>query len=220
MIRRVYEGASQANVLSEVIVATDDERIENEVNSFGGRCVMTSKAHQTGTDRCAEVLAKLTEPCDVVINIQGDEPYIQSEHIELVAELFQNDLVEIGTLAKKIQNTNDLFNPNKPKVIKEKSGKAIYFTRQALPYFRDKSENDWINGHTYFKHIGIYGYRSKTLEYVTTLSQSSLELAEGLEQLRWIENGIGIFVQETETEAFSVDTREDLENLLKQAHDN
>lgn len=212
MIQRVYEQAKKATCLSDVIVATDDERIFNHVSSFGGKVIMTSPSHESGTDRCAEVISKLTEKFDVVINIQGDEPFINPKQIDQLCACFNDPQTQIATLIKKI-NADELFNINKPKVIKSIDDFAIYFSRNPIPFFRGVEKENWLKEHTYYKHIGIYGYTSKTLQKITQLPLSLLEKAEGLEQLRWLENGYKIKVAETNLEANSVDTPDDLKNL-------
>jgi 3-deoxy-manno-octulosonate cytidylyltransferase (CMP-KDO synthetase) len=213
MIQRVYEQCAKSPSLAEVIVATDDERILDHIHDFGGKAVMTSVNHQSGTDRCAEVAANHPE-YDVVINIQGDEPYIDPVQISKVAACFLNDDTQIATLIKKITHADDLHNANSPKVIINKLGEAIYFSRTAIPYIRGHEPTDWLALYTYFKHIGIYGFRSEVLQAVTRLPISSLEKAESLEQLRWIENGYRIKVAETDLETQSVDTPEDLKKII------
>ncbi len=215
MIQRVYEQAKKSKSLSDVIVATDDEKIEKHVISFGGKVVMTNTTHQSGTDRCFEAIEKFDKTADVVINIQGDEPFIHPEQIDIAAKCFENKEVQIATLAKAIDNNADLFNPNVPKVIIDKNGYGIYFSRHALPYLRGKENNEWHNLHTYYKHIGLYAYRKDVLGKLTALKQSSLELAESLEQLRWIENGYKIKVEITDYESVAIDAPEDLKKLEK-----
>jgi 3-deoxy-manno-octulosonate cytidylyltransferase (CMP-KDO synthetase) len=212
MIQRVYEQAKKCPSLTEVMVATDDERIFNHVTDFGGVAVMTSPDHQSGTDRCAEVALQHPQ-YDVIINIQGDEPYIDPEQITKLAACFTSADVQLATLIKKILTTEELHNPNSPKVLINKQAEAIYFSRSPLPYLRGYEPAEWLNHHIYFKHIGIYGYRKDILQKVTKLPVSSLERAESLEQLRWIENGYRIKVAETELETFAVDVPEDLERL-------
>ena len=212
MIQRVYEQAKKCDSLTEVIVATDDERIYKHVHDFGGVAVMTSSNHQSGTDRCAEVALKYPQ-YDVIINIQGDEPYIDPEQITIVSACFTNKDVQLSTLIKKITTLEELNNPNSPKVIINKHSEAIYFSRTPLPYLRGNEPADWLNHFTYFKHIGIYGYRADILQQVTKLAISPLERAESLEQLRWVENGYSIRVAETELETHAIDVPEDLKKL-------
>jgi 3-deoxy-manno-octulosonate cytidylyltransferase (CMP-KDO synthetase) len=214
MIQRVYEQAKKCTSLTEVIVATDDDRIFAHVTGFGGVAVMTASDHQSGTDRCAEVALQHPQ-YDVIINIQGDEPYIDPEQITKVAACFTSADVQLATLIKKIQSLDELNNPNSPKVIINKLAEAIYFSRAPLPYLRGHQPGEWLNHYTYFKHIGIYGYRADVLQQVTKLPVSSLEKAESLEQLRWIENGYRIKVAETELETHAIDIPEDLDKLLK-----
>ena len=213
MIQRVYEQSKKSAHLSDVIVATDDERIFDHVAGFGGKVVMTSADHQSGTDRCAEV-ALLHPQYDVFVNIQGDEPFIDPEQISKLAACFTNASTQIATLVKKVENEQELFNINSPKVIINKLSEAVYFSRSPLPHIRGQDPHTWLNHFTYFKHIGIYGYRADVLQEITKLPVSPLEKAESLEQLRWIENGYHIKVAETELETYAVDTPEDLEKLF------
>ena len=212
MIQRVYEQAKKCIHLSEVIVATDDERIFDHVTGFGGIAVMTSSDHQSGTDRCAEVALKHPE-YDVIINIQGDEPYIDPEQISKLISCFNDAGTQIATLIKKVLTEQELHNTNSPKVIINKHSEAIYFSRSPLPHIRGQESQNWLHHFTYFKHIGIYGYRADILQQITKLPVSSLEKAESLEQLRWIENGYKIKVAETELETYAIDTPEDLKKL-------
>jgi 3-deoxy-manno-octulosonate cytidylyltransferase (CMP-KDO synthetase) len=214
MIRRVYEQAKQASSLSAVVVATDDSRIEEHVKSFGGEVVMTGD-HQSGTDRCFEAVRKFDPSADVVINIQGDEPFIHPKQIDLVASCFTNRNVQIATLVKIITAKEELFNVNIPKVVLDKDKNAIYFSRQAIPFIRESREEEWLDKNTFYKHIGIYAYRLPVLEAITALPQSSLERAEALEQLRWLENGYKIKVELTDFESVAIDTPSDLEKLSK-----
>ncbi|HNY07713.1 MAG TPA: 3-deoxy-manno-octulosonate cytidylyltransferase [Bacteroidales bacterium] len=219
MIQRVYEQSCKANVLSEVWIATDDNRIENHIKSFGGKVMLTSPNHKSGTERCNEVIQRLQADTpsrlfDVAINIQGDEPFIQPKQIEKVASCFLNPEVEIATLIKKISDKTELFNPNVVKVITANDKKALYFSRQPIPFLRGMPENDWLTHHTYFKHIGIYAYRTETLRKLTMLAPSPLEIAESLEQLRWLENAYHIYTKQTDFESFSVDTPDDLLKLI------
>lgn len=217
MIQRVYEQTKKK--LDYVYVATDDQRIEKAVLDFGGKVVMTSVDHQSGTDRCAEALQKVQElegmTFYAVLNIQGDEPFISPEQIALVASCFDENSTQLATLVKPVAKTADLFNPNKPKVVLSKDMEALYFSRSPIPYLRLQPEEEWINHHKYFNHIGLYGYRSDVLMEITHLPLGQLEKAESLEQLRWLENGYRIRVEETNEQAASIDTPEDLENLLK-----
>ncbi|MCF8465397.1 MAG: 3-deoxy-manno-octulosonate cytidylyltransferase [Flavobacteriales bacterium] len=204
MIQRVYEQASKAASLRDVIVATDDQRIFDHVLGFGGKVMMTSSEHQSGTDRCAEVLSRL-ENVDVVINIQGDEPFIEPKQINQLAACFANPQTQIATLIKKMDNQVDLESDTVVKVSRTASNKAINFSRKAFSTL-DAS----------YKHIGIYAYRTDTLKTISKLPQSSNELRERLEQLRWLDNSFEIQLAETEHESNSVDTPQDLERLLRQ----
>lgn len=220
MIRRVYEQASKA--LSEVYVATDDKRISDVVSGFGGRVIMTSPHNRSGTDRCYEainIIGKEAGPeLDIIINIQGDEPFIKPEQIKTLMSCFYDDSVEIATLIRKAEEGEDLFNPNQPKVVISSSGDALYFSRAAIPYFRDADQSEWSFKHPYYKHLGIYAYNKDTLKRITMLQQSPLEAAESLEQNRWIENSFKIRTAITHWESIGIDTPEDLERaneLLK-----
>jgi 3-deoxy-manno-octulosonate cytidylyltransferase (CMP-KDO synthetase) len=216
MIQRVYEQASES--VSIVYVATDDGRIYDAVMSFGGRAVMTSADHQSGTDRCAEaaeiIAGETGEKIDIVINIQGDEPFIKPEQINLVKECFSDESVAIATLVRKAEPGEDIFNPNQPKVIINNEGDAIYFSRAAIPYQREGDKAGWTMKHSYFKHIGLYAYRTETLRRITKLASSPLEIAESLEQNRWIENGFRIRTAVTIWESIGIDTPGDLERAL------
>jgi 3-deoxy-manno-octulosonate cytidylyltransferase (CMP-KDO synthetase) len=209
MIQRVYEQAQQSG-LAEVLVATDDQRILAHVESFGGKAVMTSERHQSGTDRCFEAYQLHDEPYEFIINIQGDEPFIRPEQINLVASCFQKSHTQLATLIKKIDSEEELFNVNAPKVVINQAKEALYFSRQPIPYCRNVPADIWHRQHTYYKHIGIYGYRADILEQITQLPPSVLELAESLEQLRWLENGFRITTALTEFETIGIDTPEDL----------
>jgi len=217
MIQRVYEQASLS--LENVYVATDDSRIYDAVRSFSGKTVMTSPEHLSGTDRCAEAVEKIAlldgTKSDIVVNIQGDEPFIRPEQIDLLASCFTDDSVEIATLVRKADPEEDIVNPNHPKVILDLSGNAIYFSRSVIPFIRDAEISEWTRLHTYYKHIGLYAYRTGTLRRITLLSRSSLEKAESLEQNRWLENGYKIRTAVTKWESVCIDTPGDLENAKK-----
>ncbi|MCO6499978.1 MAG: 3-deoxy-manno-octulosonate cytidylyltransferase [Vicingus serpentipes] len=213
MIQRVYEQAQQAGHLTDVVVATDDNRIVEHVKKFNGKVILTSSHHESGTDRCAEVIEKVENEFQVVINIQGDEPFIDPEQINQLCQCFDDEQTDIATLIKKIDNKEELFNPNKPKVVIDENHFAMLFSRAAIPYLKEWDKELWLNKHTYFKHIGIYGYRVEVLKKIAVLPVSKLEKAEGLEQLRWLENGFNIKVTETTHEAISIDTPEDLEKI-------
>ena len=218
MIRRVYEQASQARSLSSVIVATDDARIYDHVAAFGGRVMMTSSHHLSGTDRCGEVLGMLNRQpdspgYDVVVNIQGDEPFIQPSQIDALAACFSDQHTDIATLARKITDTALLFDPNAVKLVCGKDATALYFSRNPVPFLRNHPQDEWVSRHTYLKHLGIYAYRSQVLEKIIQLPPSVLEKAESLEQLRWLEHGYKIKVVQTEFESIAIDTPDDLAKL-------
>jgi 3-deoxy-manno-octulosonate cytidylyltransferase (CMP-KDO synthetase) len=213
MIQRVYEQASKA--LELVYVATDDERIIKTVTGFGGKAVMTSPDHFSGTDRCSEavtaIMSETGRKIDIVINIQGDEPFIKPEQIKLLMDCFNTEGTELATLIRKVQTDDDIFNPNQPKVIINSAGDAIYFSRSVIPYVRDSDMSKWTLKHTFYKHIGLYAYRTTTLAKITRLPRSPLEIAESLEQNRWLENGYRIRTALTKWESVGIDTPEDLE---------
>ncbi len=216
MIERVYERVAQA--VNQVVVATDDERIADAVKGFGGQVAMTSASHQSGTDRCAEAVAVFEKASglhfDVVLNIQGDEPLIDPVQVKQLADLFQDESTQIATLIKEIHDEDTLFNPDKARVIKNVQDEAIYFTRHALPFVKGAAKEDWLGKHTFYQHIGLYGYRKTVLQELVQLPQSSLELMESLEQLRWIENGYKIKTGLSDITGLSIDTPEDLEKLV------
>ena len=215
MIQRVYEQVKKA--LDEVWVATDDIRIFETVESFGGKAVMTSNEHRSGTDRMQEAYSKIGGDFDVIINVQGDEPFIQPEQIEALKDCFDSKDIELATLVKPFKKEDGfdvLFNPNSPKVVVNKKNEAIYFSRSIVPYIRDAHHTEWLDKHTFYKHIGMYAYRADVLSQITKLPQSSLEKAESLEQLRWVENGYRIRVGYTDVETIGIDTPEDMEKAI------
>lgn len=212
MVQRVYEQAMKVAQLHSVIVATDHERIYTHVQNFGGKVIMTSPQHPSGTDRCFEAYQQQNEPFDYVINIQGDEPFIRPEQISLLAQLLDGK-VQIATLVKQITDHHTLHNPNTPKVVLNTRSEALYFSRQTIPYLRNIAPEDWSQTHTFYKHIGIYAYRSDVLAQITQLPPSPIENAEALEQLRWLENGYTIKVTITPHDSHGIDTPEDLERI-------
>lgn len=214
MIQRVYEQAQKADSLSDVVVATDHSGIAEHVMAFGGNVVLTREDHQSGTDRCQEVVDQLEETPDAIINIQGDEPFIYPEQIDLVASCFDDKSVQLATLVKQIDDEMVLRDPNTPKVVLDSKSNAVYFSRQTIPYLRDVSNSDWLKSHTFYKHIGIYGYLTTTLKAITQLKPSLLEKAEALEQLRWLENGYRVRVKETHFESKGIDTPEQLQDVI------
>ncbi len=215
MVRRVYEQASC--LLDQVVVATDDARIEMAVKDFGGNVILTSPEHVSGTDRCAEALEKYVAEhnriVDIVINIQGDEPFIQPEQIQHLITCFGNPETQIATLAKVIESPEELDDPNIPKVVCNLRQQALYFSRSPLPHIQGKKRSEWIRNHNFLKHIGIYAYQTDILREITRLKPSELELAESLEQNRWLENGYTIYVKITEYDSLSIDTPADLEKF-------
>lgn len=224
VIQRVYEQA--ASVLSDVYVATDDERILSAVEAFGGRAVMTRTDHKSGTDRIEEAVEKIEKQGmdkegqgDVIINIQGDEPFVQPSQINTLMALFDDPETQIGTLGKRFESMEAVKNPNSPKIVTDHRGFALYFSRSVIPFIRGIEVEDWLSHYPFLKHLGVYAYRREVLAEVTKLPQGVLEKAESLEQLRWLENGYRIRVGMTEVETVGIDTPADLERaeqFLKQ----
>jgi 3-deoxy-manno-octulosonate cytidylyltransferase (CMP-KDO synthetase) len=217
VIQRVYEQAS--SVLPEAYVATDDERILHAVEAFGGRAVMTRADHKSGTDRIEEAAEKIGTDADVIINVQGDEPFIQRSQIETLMQLFENTETQIGTLGKRFESIDAALNPNSPKIVTDLQGFALYFSRSIIPFVRGQEQTVWLEKYPFLKHLGLYAYRREVLREVTKLPQSPLEIAESLEQLRWLENGFRIRVGLTDVETVGIDTPEDLqraEEFLKE----
>ncbi|WP_434504165.1 3-deoxy-manno-octulosonate cytidylyltransferase [Prevotella sp.] len=208
VIQHVYEQASK--VLDAVYVATDDERIYNKVEEFGGKAVMTSTEHHSGTDRIEEALQKVGGDFDVVVNIQGDEPFIQKSQIETLCKCFDDKNTQIATLGKPFESIEAVENPNSPKIVLDNNGYAMYFSRSIIPFIRGVEKSEWLKKHTFLKHLGVYAYRSNVLNEITKLPQSELELAESLEQLRWLQNGYMIKVGLTNAETVGIDTPDDL----------
>ena len=219
VIQRVYEQV--IGQLDDAYVATDDERIEAAVKAFGGKVVMTSENHKSGTDRCYEAACKIGDGYDVIVNIQGDEPFIQHSQLKSIKSCFDDNATQIATLVKPFSaedSFQSLENPNSPKVVINNNQQALYFSRSVIPYLRGIDKEEWLKNHIYYRHIGLYAYRKDVLKEITSLPQSSLELAESLEQLRWLENGYVIKVGFTDVETIGIDTPEDLmkaEQFLK-----
>ena len=209
VIQHVYEQA--AKVLDAVYVATDDERIYNKVLAFGGKAVMTSTEHHSGTDRIEEALEKVGGDFDVVVNIQGDEPFIAQSQIETLCQCFVDKATQIATLGKPFECIEAVENPNSPKIVVDNRGYALYFSRSIIPFVRGTERQDWLSKYPFLKHLGIYAYRANVLKEITKLPQSSLELAESLEQLRWLQNGYRIKVGLTDVETVGIDTPDDLQ---------
>ena len=217
MITRVYLQASKAALLDKVVVATDDKRIYDEVVSHGGAAVMTSENHRSGTERCNEVVEKLAasgENYDIAINIQGDEPFIEPSQIDGIAAFFKNPEIKIATLVKEIKSNDELFSPNVVKAVLGKDKKALYFSRHPIPFLRGVGQNEWLKKMTFYKHIGIYAYRTDVLAEIVKLPFGKLEEAESLEQLRWLENDFSVYTEETDFESIAVDTPEDLIKII------
>ena len=208
VIQRVYEQATA--VLEEAYVATDDERIYNTVGQFGGRAVMTRSDHKSGTDRIEEAAETIDTDADVIINIQGDEPFIQKSQLETLIKLFDNSETQIGTIGKHFEDMEAVMNPNSPKIVLDRRGFALYFSRSVIPHVRGREQSEWLQHFPYLKHLGLYAYRREVLREITQLPQSPLEKVESLEQLRWLENGYRIRVGLTDVETVGIDTPEDL----------
>ncbi|MCD6366732.1 MAG: 3-deoxy-manno-octulosonate cytidylyltransferase [Bacteroidales bacterium] len=213
MIQRVYEQAKK--VIETVFVATDDNRIYDTVKNFGGNVVITSADHPNGTSRCFEAIQHINEDANIVINIQGDEPFINPEQLNELKTLFKNPAVTIGTQIKKITKVEDLFNPNIPKVVVNEQRQAIYFSRSPIPFLRNVPEKEWLVHHTFYKHIGLYAYRKEILSKLVNLSLSPNEKAESLEQLRWIDHGFEIQTHITDFESIGIDIPEDIAKIPK-----
>ena len=214
MIQRVYEQALKSQ-LDEVVVATDDVRIADAVMDFGGRYVLTDPNHRSGTDRCREALDLLDKQYDAVVNVQGDEPFIDPLQINQVMELISRDDTQLASLAKKIVDEDELFSPNTVKVVMDKQGNALYFSRNPIPYMRNVDRNEWLKNGVFYKHIGIYAYKSETLRRIAEMQPTALEVSESLEQLRWLENGLDIRIGITDTENVSIDQPRDIEKAEK-----
>lgn len=208
VIQRVYEQALKA--LDEAYVATDDDRIFKAVEAFGGKAVMTSANHKSGTDRIQEAAQIIGTDADVIINIQGDEPFVQQSQLDTVKHLFDDPHTQIATLGKRFESIEAVENPNSPKIVTDVNGYALYFSRSIIPYIRGKERQEWLASFPFLKHIGLYAYRRKVLSEITKLPQSALELAESLEQLRWLQNGYRIKVGLTDIETVGIDTPDDL----------
>lgn len=217
MIERVYRQAMQAKKLSRLLVATDDDRIFDHVKNFGGEALMTSAGHPSGTDRCFEALQKTEGYFRFVINIQGDEPFIDPRQIDTLANMLHDDSTELATLMMPVEDADTLTNPADVKIVVNKKMEALYFSRQAIPFFRDAKPGEWHRHFTYYSHVGMYAYRNDVLEKISQLPPSSLEKAEMLEQLRWLENGFTIRCGITDLKSYSVDRPEDIPRVLKLA---
>ena len=214
MIQRVVEGAAKSSLLTDLIVATDDQRIADTVRNFGGKVMLTDSKHPTGTDRCAEIVRSLSEQYDVVINIQGDEPLVDARQLDQLLQAFTNPVVQIATLASRKIEMEDVMNPNRIKVVTNKDQRALYFSRSPIPNFAN-AKGEPLEIYPFLRHIGLYAYRSEVLLQLSELEETKLEQIESLEQLRWLYNGYSIQVVETEIETPNIDTPEDVEKVLK-----
>lgn len=214
VIQHVWERVLSSSSITDAVIATDDLRIAESAERFGGRAMLTSSHHRSGTDRCGEVVQNLEEAgkrYDTVINIQGDEPFIHPRQIDLLADCFENETTTIATLRKAIEDPEILFNPNNVKVVTDNNGYALYFSREPIPHLRGTERQEWTARHAYYKHIGIYAFRTEVLKSIIKMPPSTLEQCESLEQLRWLENGHKIMVPETDIESIGIDTPEDLQ---------
>ena len=214
MIKRVYEQASKSKCLQLVMVATDHQLIYDHVINFGGKALMTSEMHESGTDRCYEAFTKTNSPFDFVINIQGDEPFIDPKQIDTLASCLDEN-TELATLIQKITNPQHIIDVGEAKVVLNANNEAIYFSRSPIPFIRNIDVNDWLKHFQFYRHVGMYAYRKDILKKITNLNPSMLEKAESLEQLRWIENGYKIKTALTDYESPCIDTPEDLEKALR-----
>lgn len=219
MIQRVYEQATKAEKLDAVVVATDDLRIADHVTQFGGRAVLTRADHPSGTDRCFEALQLIGGTYQYVINIQGDEPMLQPAQIDELAAVLSDNDVELATQMTAVTDTTTLFHAGEVKIVLNQLQEALYFSRQVIPHLKGVPENEWVEQHRYWRHVGMYAYRTDILEKITQLSVSNLEKAESLEQLRWLEAGYRIRCVPTAFDSYCVDTPEDLETLLRDWND-
>ncbi len=210
VIQWVYENSARA--IDKVWVATDDERIYNAVEAFGGKAIYTHSNHKSGTDRCAEAALLLEKEVefDAVINVQGDEPFVRAGQLEQLMACF-DEKTDIATLIRKIDNTDELFNPNRPKVVLDNHNNALYFSRSPVPYVRGEKEGNWHLYHQFWSHVGMYAYTKKVLQEITRLAPGKLEKAEALEQLRWLENGYSIKTAVTPFQSVGIDTPADLQ---------
>ena len=209
VIQHVYEKV--AATLEAAYVATDDERIYDTVIAFGGKAVMTRKDHKSGTDRIEEAIEKIGGDWDVIVNVQGDEPFVAESQLKTICQCFEDESTQIATLGKAFTSMDAVKNPNSPKIVVDNNGFAMYFSRSVIPFVRGKEEAEWLSHYPFLKHLGIYAYRKDVLRQVTQLPQSSLEIAESLEQLRWLQNGYKIKVGTTDVETVGIDTPEDLQ---------
>ena len=216
MIQRVCEQAWKSK-LDDVVVATDDIRIADEVLEFGGKYVMTDPRHQSGTDRCCEALEILEEQYDAVINIQGDEPFIDPQNIDILVDMISRDDTQLASLVKRINDEEELFDSNKVKVVMDKTGNALYFSRNPIPYMRNVAHEKWLQKGCFFQHLGIYAYKAETLRQIATMQPTALELAESLEQLRWLENGLSIRMAVVEAGSLAIDSPADLAKAIEMA---
>lgn len=216
MIQRVCEQAWKSK-LDAVVVATDDIRIADEVLKFGGKYVMTDPRHQSGTDRCCEAVHMLEEQYDAVINIQGDEPFIDPRHIDLLVDMISRDDTQLASLVKRVEDAEDLFGSTKVKVVMDKTGKALYFSRNPIPFMQNVAHEKWMQKGRFYQHIGIYAYKTETLHQIAKMQPSALEQAESLEQLRWLENGLSIRMAVVAGESISIDTPDDLAKAREMA---
>ena len=214
MLQRVYHQTQKAKNIQSIIIATDDNRIQEHASSFGAEVMMTSDRHPSGTDRIAEVISKLNESYDIVVNVQGDEPFINPSQIDALVDLFSNVNVDIATMVKPLSGIQEYENPNVVKAVMADNGKVLYFSRSNIPYFRKGYKDQTFSSVTGYKHLGMYAYRSSVLSKLAKLAPSSLEQAEQLEQLRWLQNGFSISACITHEETIAIDTPDDLQRAV------
>lgn len=218
MLQRVYEQAAKSTTLSKVVVATDDERIFDHVLSFGGEAVMTAADHPSGTDRCYDALQQLEGDFQYVINIQGDEPFIEPQQIDELATVLTDGTTELATQMIAVDSYEILFDKGEVKIVLNENNEALYFSRMVIPFIKGVDEKEWHTRHRYYRHVGMYAYRKDILAQITRLPVSSLEQAESLEQLRWVQNGFSVKCVTTKYESHCIDTPEDVEKVLKMIH--
>jgi 3-deoxy-manno-octulosonate cytidylyltransferase (CMP-KDO synthetase) len=212
MIQRVYEQVQQCPLIDKIVVATDHTGIMEHVAAFGGEALMTAADHVSGTDRCAEV-ARQVSAATIILNVQGDEPFVQPEQLTLLIETLSAAACPIATLGKKITDSEAIFNPNIVKIVPSQQGQALYFSRHPIPYVRGTEQAYWVEKAVFYKHIGLYAFQAEALQAISRLSPTPLEIAESLEQLRWMDYGYGIAVGITDLETIGIDTPDDLKKI-------
>lgn len=220
MIQRVYEQVKKAKRVDRVVVATDDKKIVDHIHSFGGEVILTFENHQSGTNRCLEAIQHLKTEYDLLINVQGDEPFIDPNQIDQLQAFMEREKMEIGTMVKPFLHNQDLWNSNTVKVVFNSKNEALYFSRSVIPHVRDIPEIDWINKYTFYQHIGIYAFRNTVFNHISSINSGALEQTEKLEQLNWLDHGLSIGIQKTSGQSISVDTEDDLSKAIAHAKQN